>query len=171
MCPHHGLESRYIVLGNYAYNLAPFMFHQANLRVADVGPTTINGVTKPRSLYMMWAETIGAQLTALVDWPLVAVKLDDLFQVFLDRMTKDQCNPTTQLIFNSVGGVPTEITGFTVGCTGNKCSTPIPVTIPFGNVTNLQGSTVEQIGNDPMTIWVTLSGQPVTFTLTQPVPL
>lgn len=40
--------------------LAPYMFHQANLRVADVGPTTINGVTKPRSLYMMWAETISA---------------------------------------------------------------------------------------------------------------
>ena len=123
---------------------------------------------------MMWAETIGAQLTSLVEWPLVAVKLDDLVQVYLDRITKDQCNPTTELIFNSngtIGSVPTEITGFTVGCTNNTCPAPIPVTIPFGNVTDLQGSTVEQIGNDPMTIWVTLSGKPVTFTLTQPVPL
>lgn len=146
------------------------MFHQANLRVADVGPTTINGVTKARSLYMMWAETIGAQITALVNWPLVALKLDDLVQVFLDRMTKDLCNPTTQLIFNTGGTTPT-VVGFTVGCTGNTCSVPIPVTIPFGNVTNLQGSTVEQIGNDPMTLWVKLSGKPVTFTLTEPIPL
>ena len=150
------------------------MFHQANLRVADVSPTTINGVTKPRSLYMMWAETIGAQLTALVDWPFVAVKLDDLVQVYIDRMTKDLCNPTTKLIFNSngtAGSTPTEIVGFTVGCAGNTCAVPIPVTIPSGSVTNLQGSTVEQIGNDPTTIWVPLSGSDVSFTLTQPISL
>lgn len=146
------------------------MFHQENLRVADLSATTINGVTKQRSLYMMWAETVGAQITSLVDWPLVAVKLDDLVQVFLDRMTKDMCNPTTQLVFGPNSTKPTEIVGFTVGCTNNKCPVPIPVTIPFGNVTNLQGSTVEQIGNDPMTLWVTLSGSPITFTLTQPVP-
>ena len=150
------------------------MFHQVNMRVSDVGPTTINGVTKPRSLLMMWAETLAAQLTALINWPLVSLKLDDLVQVYLDRMTKDMCNPTTQLILGTngaAGSVPTQILGFTVECTNNACPVPIPVTIPFGTVTNLQGNTVEQIGNDPMTIWVRMSGTPVTFTLTTPISI
>jgi hypothetical protein len=38
-------------------------------------------------------------------------------------------------------------------------------------VTSLQGSTTEQIGSDPMTIWVTLSGAAKTFTLTAPVTI
>ena len=146
------------------------MFHQINLRVVDVLPTTINGVTKQRSLYQMWAETIGARFVSLTNWPLVAVKLDDLVAVFIERMTKDQCQPTTQLLYN-VNGNTTTITGFTVGAAGNTCSVPIPVTIPGGTVTDLQGSMTEQIGNDPMTLWVTLSGAAKSFTLTQPISL
>jgi hypothetical protein len=147
------------------------MFHQINLRVADVFNTTINGVSKQRSLYQMWAETIGPTLTSMMNWPLIAVKNDDLFQVFTQRMIKDQCNPTSQLIFGNTTTGALQITGFTVGCDNNSCPSPIPMTIPFGNVTDLQGSTVEQVGNDPMTLWVTLSGSPVTFTLTEPVSL
>lgn len=146
------------------------MFHQANLRVADVATTTINGVTKKRSLYQMWAETIGPAFTSLTNWPLIAVKEDDLVNVFTTRMTKDHCNPTTQLIYAHSGNTTT-ITGFIVGATGNTCSAPIPVTLPSGNVTSLQGSTTEQVGNDPMTLWVTLSGAAKTFTLTTPITM
>jgi hypothetical protein len=146
------------------------MFHQINLRVTDVATTTLNGVTKQRSLYQLWAEAMGAKLTSLVNWPLVSVKNDDLITVFYERMIKDQCNPTTQLLFTTNGNT-TQITGFVVGANGNTCSTPIPVTVPSGTVTNLQGSTTEQLGNDPLTIWVTLSGSPKTFTLTSPITL
>ena len=146
------------------------MFHQANLRVADVATTTINGVTKQRSLYQMWAETMGPAFTKLTNWPLIAVKEDDLVTVFTTRMTKDLCNPTTQLIYATSGNT-TQITGFTVGATGNTCSAPIPVTVPGGSVTNLQGSTTEQVGNDPLTIWVTLAGAAKTFTLSTPITL
>lgn len=146
------------------------MFHQANLRVADVLPTTINGVTKQRSLYQMWAETIGSKFVELTNWPLIALKEDDLITVYLQRMTKDQCNPSTQLIY-SANGNATVVTGFVVDATNHACSVPIPVTLPAGSVTNLQGSTTEQVGNDPLTLWVTLSGAPKTFTLTQPITL
>lgn len=146
------------------------MFHQANLRVADVATTTINGVTKQRSLYQMWAETIGPAFVAMANWPLVQVKNDDMIQVFLERMAKDQCNPTTQLTFEKSGNT-TQIVGFTVDATGHTCSVPIPVTVPAGTVTALQGSTTEMIGNDPLTIWVTLSGAPKSFTLTSPITL
>jgi hypothetical protein len=36
-------------------------------------------------------------------------------------------------------------------------------------VTDLAGSTTEQVGEDPLTVWVTLSGASKTFTLTNPV--
>src|SRR5580704_15241651 len=146
------------------------MFHQINLRVADVATTTINCVTKQRSFYQMWAETIGPGFTKMTNWPLVQVTNDQLITVYWQRMLKDQCNPNTKLIF-SKSGTTTTITGFTVGATGNTCSVPIPVTLPSGTVTSLQGATTEQIGNDPLTIWVTLSGQPVTYTLTTPITL
>jgi hypothetical protein len=148
----------------------PFMFHQINMRVADVLPTTINGITKQRSLLQMWAETMGPRFVSLTHWPLISLKGDDLFTVFTERMIKDQCNPSTRLIYTTSGNI-TAITGLIVGCTGNLCPTPIPITIPGGTVTNLQGSTIEQVGNDPMTLWVTLSGVAKTFTLTLPITL
>src|SRR5271170_3775990 len=111
------------------------MFHQQNLRVVDVDPTTINGVTKQRSLYQMWAETIAPAFTSLVDWPFVNIPNDDLFDYYTARMVKDQCNPTTQLLLST------------------------------------SGNTTQQVGNDPLTLWVPLSGSPKTFTLTTPISL
>ena len=146
------------------------MFHQANLRVVDVLPTTINGVTKQRSLYQMWAETVGSKFVSLTNWPLISLKEDDIINVFTDRMAKDQCNPSTKLIYATSGNT-TQITGFEVSATNNFCSKPIPVTLPSGLVTDLQGSTVEQVGNDPTTLWVTLSGSSKTFNLTEPISL
>lgn len=62
------------------------------------------------------------------------------------------------------------ITGVTVTANGNTCGTSVPITVP-GSVTNTQGFATEQIGSDPLTIWVALSGSPVSFTLSQPVAL
>jgi hypothetical protein len=61
------------------------------------------------------------------------------------------------------------ITGVQVTTLGNTCTVPIPVTLP-GPVTNTQGFTTEQVGNDPLTIWVKMSGSAVKFTLTTAVP-
>ena len=144
------------------------MFHQDNLRVLDVNETTINGVTKQRSLIQMWVETVVTQFNACVNWPMITKKHDDLAEIFMNRMTKDQCNPTTRLVYSSDG---TQIIGFQVDATGSTCSVPIPVTIPSGTVTSLQGSTTEQIGNDPLTLWVTLSGGSMAFQLTTPISL
>jgi hypothetical protein len=144
----------------------PFMFHQANLRVTDVTPVTINGVTKAWSLFQMWVETIVTEFVSLTTWPLLTIKEDDMFALYKSRMARDQCHAQTRLIY-SVDGK--SITGFEVTCDGNTCGEQIPVTIPGGSVTDLAGSTTEQVGGDPLTIWVTLSGAPKTFTLTSPV--
>lgn len=144
------------------------MFHQANLRVTDVAATTVNGITKQRSLLQMWVETVIGLYTAAVNWPMITKKHDDLAAVFMDRMTRDQCNPTTRLIYSADG---TQIIAVEVGADGNTCSAPVPITIPSGTVTSLQGSTTEQIGGDPLTVWVTLSGNTKVFSLTSPITI
>jgi hypothetical protein len=40
---------------------------------------------------------------------------------------------------------------------GNKCDTAIPLTVP-GAVSSTTGATKEQLGSDPLTLWVTMSG-------------
>lgn len=41
------------------------MFHQANMRVADVPTTTINGKTGQFSLLMSWLEVVTSEMTRL----------------------------------------------------------------------------------------------------------
>jgi hypothetical protein len=143
----------------------PYMFHQANLRNADVNSTVVNGVSQKLSLIQIWVETVVAEMTRLVNWPMITLKHDDIGTSFKNRMARDGCNAGLTYQINHLTST---ITGVTLTATGNKCSVPIPVTVP-GTVTDTQGFTTEQVGSDPLTIWVTLTGKPVSFTLTKPV--
>jgi len=146
------------------------MFHQANLRVIDVFDTTLNGVKKQRSLLQMWVETVVTEFNRLVNWPIITKTHDEIAKAFMDRMTRDLCNPNIRWKLTAAGG-ETVISGFEVTADGNDCPVPIPVTLPNGTVTSLLGSTTEQIGNDPLTLWVTLSGSSKVFNLTNPISL
>jgi hypothetical protein len=81
------------------------------------------------------------------------------------RMARDACAPKMSYLID-----PTtqKITGVSVGANGNTCNTKIPVTLP-GSVVDTKGATSEQIGTDPLTLWTTLNGAPVSYTLTTPV--
>ena len=146
------------------------MFHQANLRVTDVFDTTLNGVTKQRSLLQMWVETVVTEFNRLVNWPMITKPHDDISKAFKDRMTRDLCQPNLRWQVTNIGE-EIVISGFEVTAYGNSCSVPIPVTLQVGTVKNLAGSTTEQIGNDPLTLWVSLSGSAITFDLTNPISL
>ncbi|KAL1882847.1 hypothetical protein Daus18300_000485 [Diaporthe australafricana] len=144
----------------------PYMFHQANLRsTGDLGTTTINGVAYTIGIFQAWVQTIVEEYVRLFDWPLITLKQVDFSAWFANRMTRDACS--YGLAYDITSG---SITGVTVTANGNTCGTSIPVTVP-GSVTDTQGFTTEQIGSDPLTIWVNLSGSPVSFTLSQPVAL
>ena len=147
----------------------PFTFQQANLRVHDVDRTTINGIRKRRSLLQLWVESIVAEFNSLVDWPMISKTHDEIAIAFRHRMIRDQCNPTTRLIYTDGGHGRMQIAGIQVGAKGYSCPVPIPITIPRGFVTDLQGSRMEKIGHDPLTLWVTLEGEEKTFTLTEPL--
>jgi hypothetical protein len=146
------------------------MFHQLNLRVTDLAPTTIGGITRPRSLLQLWVDTIVNEFNVLTNWPLKSIHQDGLFQLFNDRMARDQCNSKVRALLETVNNVQS-IIGFEVTASGNSCPVSLPVTLPNGTVAALDGSTTEQEGNDPLTLWVTLSGSSKKFTLTNPIPL
>ncbi|KAN0102256.1 hypothetical protein V8E51_012766 [Hyaloscypha variabilis] len=144
-----------------------FMFHQANLNYVTAPLMTVNGNEDTFSLLQVWVETITAELSRLVTWPIISQKQDDFAAGFMNRMTRDQCSPSLEWAINPIAK---NITGVTLTTTNNTCAASIPVTFP-GSVTNTQGFTAEQIGTDPLTLWVNMNGAPVTFTFTTPVAL
>ncbi|KAK4984019.1 hypothetical protein LTR50_006858 [Elasticomyces elasticus] len=141
-----------------------YMFHQANLRASDVPPTTVGPVTV-YSLIQIWVETVTQEMTRLTNWPIVTKKHDDLAQLFLQRMARDNCNPSLSYTFSADGK---SVTAVTVSANGNSCSAPIPVTLPTGATTSGSVSR-DQVGGEPLIVWVTLSGSPVTLTLNTPI--
>jgi hypothetical protein len=101
------------------------------------------------------------------DWPIISYKHDDLVQRFMDRMTRDQCYPSMTLNYDNTGS---SIVSVTVGAANLKCGAAVPVTFP-GPVSSVGTATKEQIGSDPLTLWVKLTGAPQTFTLANPIAL
>lgn len=153
--------SRYL-LGLYHDS---FMFHQLNMRNQNVSALTTPDGTKVNSLLQNWVENVVQEVVRLVNWPIITLKQTDLAVAFRNRQARDACG--YQMSWNVSGR---KITGVTVSSSSNSCSVPIPLTVP-GTVTDTQGFTTEQVGFDPLTIWVKLSGQPVTFTLAQSISI
>jgi hypothetical protein len=101
---------------------------------------------------------------------MITKKHDDLGQAFLDRMARDQCSPILTWNYDEPGRNIVSITLTTA--LQNKCKVPIPVTIPVKAATPLPpGTTTEQLGNDPLTLWIRMTGNPVTINLETPVKL
>ncbi|KAJ3416331.1 hypothetical protein HDV05_002271 [Chytridiales sp. JEL 0842] len=167
-----------------------YMFHQANLRVVDVnttvnppyGPTTAmssynknvtvagtnNGATRAYrggniSILSQWVEAVLQSFNQLVSWPMVTYKLDDMEDMFRDRVIRENAGVTV----NVTAGVD-GFTRFTIGAR-QACTAPIsfPLNIVKSNIVGLPSSwKVEKLGSDPLTVWVPLNGRsPVTITL------
>ncbi|THY70582.1 hypothetical protein D6C94_08476 [Aureobasidium pullulans] len=146
----------------------PFMFHQANLRNADVNSTTIGSITGQFSLIQIWTEVVTQEMSRLTNWPIISLKHDDIGIDFMNRMARDKCNPNLSYQYSADGK---SVTSVTVTANGNSCSAPIPVTLPVGATSNAPGLVRETIGSDPLVIWVPLTGSPVTLNLASPVSL
>jgi hypothetical protein len=100
---------------------------------------------------------------------MITKKHDEVSAAFMDRMARDQCSPQLTWNYTPNDKAIASITLHTA--TSNRCKVPIPVTVPT-TVQNIPaGATKEQIGSDPLTIWVRMTGQPVTIPLDHPVPL
>ncbi|KAI4680448.1 uncharacterized protein J4E84_008096 [Alternaria hordeiaustralica] len=146
----------------------PYMFHQANMRVNDVPSTTVNGKSGQYSLLMTWIEVISAEMMRLTTWPFKTLKHDDLAQQFINRQTRDQCRPSLTWTTSANGANIESVNVYTAG--GNKCGTTIPITVP-GAVASTTGATKEQLGSDPLTLWVTMSGASRQYKFSKAIPL
>lgn len=96
------------------------------------------------------------------------LKHDDLAQAFLNRQTRDLCRPSLTYTTTADGKSIDSISVYTAG--GNKCGTTIPITLPAA-VSSTTGATKEQLGTDPLTLWVTMSGASRTYKFSKAIPL
>ncbi|KAF2468683.1 putative extracellular serine-rich protein [Lindgomyces ingoldianus] len=145
----------------------PYMFHQANMRVSDTTKFTLNGVNKKYSLLMAWTETILGEVVRLTQWPIITLKHDDIAKAWINRKTRDECLPNLTYQLSSDRKT---ITGVTVNAANAKCSTPIPLTVPSG-VASAASATKEQVGKDPLTLWVTLGGSAKSYSFSGEVKI
>jgi hypothetical protein len=88
-------------------------------------------------------------------WPFKTLKHDDLAQAFINRQTRDLCRPSMTWTTSSDGANIESVNVYTAG--GNNCKTAIPITVPVA-VSSATGATKEQLGSDPLTLWVMMSG-------------
>lgn len=96
------------------------------------------------------------------------LKHDDIAQQFLNRQTRDLCRPSMTWKTSTNGASIESVSVFTAG--GNSCGATIPVTVP-GSVADSTGATREQLGSDPLTLWVSMSGASRTYRLSSALPL
>ena len=79
-----------------------------------------------------------------------------------------QCNPNLAYNYSEDG---LSIVGVTVTANDNICDVPIPVTFPGGAKVDEGEIREDKVGEEPLIVWATLSGSPVSFTLDEPVSL
>ncbi|KAI9374748.1 hypothetical protein BJX61DRAFT_257125 [Aspergillus egyptiacus] len=152
----------------FALSRDGYMFHQANLRNADMPAITVNGETGQLSIFQAWVEVMVQEFTRLVDWPIVTITHEQMSDAFLQRYRRDQCGYSLSYVLSDDGDA---ITGVTLSsANGNTCDAAIPVTFPEAPAST-HGFATEQLGSDPVTVWAQLSGSPVTFSLASPIAL
>ncbi|KAF2853422.1 hypothetical protein T440DRAFT_305819 [Plenodomus tracheiphilus IPT5] len=146
----------------------PYMFHQANMRVNDVPTTTVNGKRGQYSLLMTWLEVVTTEMMRYTTWPFKTLKHDDIAQQFINRQVRDLCRPSMTWTSSANGANIESVNVYTAG--GNNCKTTIPITVP-GTVASTTGATKEQLGSDPLTLWVTMSGASRSYMFSKAIPL
>ena len=128
-------------------------FHQANLRYFDKG----KGLGS--SLLEDWTRAFVNLYTKYVDWPLISLKIDKQAEVFTERAKLEACGAKAKLIIEN-----NSVVGVTVSASKGDCT--VPVTLPGKAASIPKGSKTEQVGNDPLTVWVPLKkGQARTLKL------
>ncbi|KAI8849411.1 hypothetical protein BC829DRAFT_416857 [Chytridium lagenaria] len=153
----------------------PYMFHQANLRTADAVPLLNpgTGTTAPISLLAYWVESVFSNLYKYVTWPVLSLKSDDFTRKFNERALYENCGVRTYFtgVRNTTTG-KTFVSSLKAEST-NTCTAPFTVPVARENVV-VTGSTYtfEQIGTDPLTIWIPMApGKPVTIQILNSVTL
>ncbi|OUM68759.1 Non-catalytic module family DOC2 [Piromyces sp. E2] len=118
-------------------------FHQANLRYYEKGEFL------GESLLEDWTRSVVNLYNQYVEWPLISIKISKQADVFIERAKLEACGSQTKLIVEN-----DHIVGVSVSATKGDCT--VPITVPMGvNESTLPAdATIEQVGKDPLTVWV-----------------
>ncbi|KAJ3317489.1 hypothetical protein HDU76_001159 [Blyttiomyces sp. JEL0837] len=179
-----------VVYKLFALHQDAYMFHQANLRNADL--TAVNGTVLPDTtalrylaaypgggtkayrggtlgLLQAWAESITAAYNQYTTWPMVTYKVDELESRAQARVTRETAGVVVTLVNASRFGFNTLQVSTVKPCVAG-------VSFPKGVTSSwfvTPGATwvYEQLGSDPLTVWVPLNaGETVTMKLKANVP-
>jgi len=131
----------------------PYMFHESNLRNADFPVVTMNGASGHYGLLQQWVERIVEEVTKYVDWPIISLKMDDLAKSYIKRMDRIRCNPEYKMTINDDTHI---IEGVEIAASG-ECEIPLFLS-RGGDIDTTTVDSVEQVGNDPKTAWIKLTG-------------
>ncbi|KAL6611459.1 hypothetical protein U3516DRAFT_551422 [Neocallimastix sp. 'constans'] len=114
-------------------------FHQSNLRNEDTGA----------SLLEQWVTPIVNTYNKYVEWPLISIKLDSSAEEFVKRANLESCGQVVKLIIDK-----NKVTKISVSATKGDCIIPVTVPVKVRKSSLPSGATLEQVGKDPLTIWV-----------------
>jgi len=93
------------------------------------------------------------KLPKYVDWPIISLKMDDLAQTYIKRMDRIRCNPEYKININDSTHV---IESVDITSSGD-CEIPLFVS-KTGEIDSTTVDSIEQVGNDPKTAWIKLTG-------------
>jgi len=130
-------------------------FHQANIRYYP------KEGKYGESLLEDWTRSVVNLYTKYVDWPLISLKIEKHAETYHERAKLETCGHETKFIIKN-----NLITGISVSASSGDCK--VPITVPGGvNKSSLPaGATLEQVGKDPLTVWIPLKkGETKSFQL------
>jgi len=128
-------------------------FHQANLRHYEKGKYL------GESLLEDWTRAVVNEYTKYVDWPLISIKISKQADIYTDRADLEACGHQTKLIAEN-----DKIVGVSVSASKGNCIVPVTVPTTVKKSSLPSGATLEQVGKDPLTVWVPVKkGETKTF--------
>ncbi|KAG4092075.1 carbohydrate-binding module family 1 protein [Neocallimastix lanati (nom. inval.)] len=133
-------------------------FHQTNIYYYEDGE-------KGTSLLADWTRSVVKRFTQYVDWPIISLKSEDQAETYIRRAKLESCGAETKLLIEDQ-----QVVGVSVSAADGDCT--VPVTVPKGvTPVNLpEDATLEQIGHDPLTVWISVKqGESKTFQFETPI--
>jgi len=141
------------------------MFHEGNLRNADVPEVKIEGVSGKFGLLQQWVERIVAEINKYMDWPLVSKKMDDLADTYILRLNQKKCQPQYTMVIDDSS---LNINEIKVASTTGECKVPL-FAIRNAEFDESTVKEVEQRGIDPATAWIEINNTPKSIKFTKDV--
>ncbi|ORX50620.1 hypothetical protein BCR36DRAFT_583206 [Piromyces finnis] len=135
----------------------PYMFHEGNLRNSDFKEVSIGSGKGKYGMLQQWVERVTEEIQKYMNWPLVSIKMDNLAQTYLTRISKEQCKPKYTMVVDDSSFKISEIK---VKATTGECKVPL-LAIKNTEFDKSTVDSIEKLGMDPQTAWINVNDKSV----------